>query len=111
EQDASLWDSSLIQVGERYLRRAHASGRPGRFQLEAAIQSVHCARVSSGMTDWRALRKLYAALVRVSPTLGARTALAACVGRVEGPAAGLAVLDAIDDAAVQRFQPAWATRA
>ena len=47
----------------------------------------------------------------VAPTLGARTAHAAAVGRVEGAAAGLAALDAITDDAVQRFQPAWAVRA
>ena len=111
EQDAARWDRELIERGERYLRRARAPGRVGRFQLEAAIQSVHCARAASGETDWRALRKLYAALVSLAPTLGARTALAATIGRIEGPAAGLAALDAIADPAVERFQPAWATRA
>ncbi|MBC7842202.1 MAG: hypothetical protein H7099_07810 [Gemmatimonadaceae bacterium] len=63
------------------------------------------------MTDWRALRTLHAALVSTSPTLGARVAFAAAVGRAEGARAGIAMLDAITDAAVQRFQPAWATRA
>jgi RNA polymerase sigma-70 factor (ECF subfamily) len=57
------------------------------------------------------LRKLHAALIAVAPTLGARVAHAAALGRVEGPSAGLAALDAIDDEALQRFQPAWATRA
>jgi RNA polymerase sigma-70 factor (ECF subfamily) len=110
EQEPSLWDASLIAVGERYLHRAHALGRPGRFQIEAAIQSVHCARATSGVTDWRALLTLHAALVSIAPTLGARVAHAAAVGRVEGAQAGLEALDAIgaEDA---RFQPAWATRA
>jgi RNA polymerase sigma-70 factor (ECF subfamily) len=63
------------------------------------------------VTDWRALRKLYAALVAIAPTLGARVAHAATTGRVEGPDAGLAALEAIADPAVHRFQPAWATRA
>lgn len=111
EQDTALWDSRLIGLGEAYLRRAHALGRIGRFQLEAAIQSVHCARARTGTTDWPALRKLYAALVDVAPTLGARVALAATIGRVEGAAAGLAALDRIQDVHAQRFQPAWATRA
>jgi RNA polymerase sigma-70 factor (ECF subfamily) len=97
--------------GERHLRRARALGRIGRFQLEAAIQSVHCARVTSGTTDWPALRKLYAGLVSVAPTLGARVALAATIGRVDGPDAGLAALEGIVDGAARRFQPAWATRA
>lgn len=111
EQDTSRWDAGLIAQGERHLRRAHALGRVGRFQLEAAIQSVHCARAVTGITDWQALRRLYTALVAVAPTLGARVARAAAIGRADGPAHGLAALDEINDAAVQRFQPAWATRA
>jgi RNA polymerase sigma-70 factor (ECF subfamily) len=83
----------------------------GRFQIEAAIQSVHCARASCGATDWRALRTLHAALLSVAPTLGARVAYAATVGRVEGAEAGLEALDSTAEEAVQRFQPAWATRA
>jgi RNA polymerase sigma-70 factor (ECF subfamily) len=111
EQDPARWDPALIREGEAYLRRAHACGRPGRFQLEAAIQSVHCARATTGTIDWQALRKLHSALVRVAPTLGAKVALAATLGETDGPAAGLAFLDGIDHAAVERFQPAWATRA
>lgn len=111
EQDTSLWDGELIALGERHLARAHAAGRVARFQLEAAIQSVHCARAESGVTDWPALRTLYDALVTVAPTLGARVARAAVVGRVEGPEAGLAALEAIDEPVLRRFQPAWATRA
>ena len=41
------------------MSRAHDLGRVGRFQLEAAIQSAHCARARSGQTDWAALRTLY----------------------------------------------------
>lgn len=111
EQDTSLWVTDLIDQGERHLRRAHALGRIGRFQIEAAIQSVHCARATTGVTDWAALLQLYTALLSVAPTLGARVAHAAAVGRVHGPAAGLAALETIDDPAIRRFQPAWATRA
>jgi predicted RNA polymerase sigma factor len=111
EQDPSLWEAELIALGERYLHQARALGRIGRLQIEAAIQSVHCARATSGVSDWRALRTLHAALLSISPTLGARVAHAAAVGRVDGARAGLEALDAITDEAVQRFQPAWATRA
>ena len=111
EQDPSLWDAELVRLGERYLHQARALGRMGRFQIEAAIQSVHCARATAGVTDWRALRTLHAALVSIAPTLGARVAHAAAIGRVEGARAGLNALDAITDVAAQRFQPAWATRA
>ena len=107
DQDPDDWDAALIAEGEAYLRRATSPARPGRFQLEAAIQAVHCDRRRTGRTDWPALRTLYTALLAVAPSLGARVALAAVIGRVEGPAAGLAALP--EDA--ERFQPYWATRA
>lgn len=113
-QDPASWDASLIARGETDLRRAHGHGRIGRFQLEAAIQSVHCARAVSGTTDWRALRTLHEALVQIAPTLGARASLAAALGETDGPEAGLACLDELDalaGPAAARFQPAWATRA
>jgi len=113
DQDPALWDTALIARGEHYLRRAQPLGRIGRFQLEAAIQSVHCDRARSGVTDWRVLQTLHTALVRFSPTVGARVALAAVVGEVDGPAAGLSALDELarDRADTASFQPFWATRA
>ncbi len=107
DQDPGDWDAALIAEGEAYLRRATSPGRPGRFQLEAAIQAVHCDRRRTGHTDWTALRTLYSALLTVAPSLGARVALAAVIGRVEGAAAGVAALP--EDA--EHFQPYWATRA
>ena len=106
EQDRALWRPGLIAEGESLLRRAHALGRVGRFQLEAAIQSAQCA---PGTADPAALLALHDALVRVSPTLGARVARAAVLADVDGARAGLDALDDIDGA--ERFQPAWATRA
>ncbi|GAB3752987.1 RNA polymerase sigma factor [Microlunatus parietis] len=112
EQDPGGWDASMITEGEGYLRRAAATP-PGRFQLEAAIQAVHCARRRTGVTDWPALRTLYAALVRVAPSLGGRVALAAVVARTDGPASGLDQLDglAAEAPAVEAFQPYHAVRA
>lgn len=113
DQDPALWDAALIIRGEYYLHRARPLGRIGRFQLEAAIQSVHNDRARSGTTDWAALKALHGALVRFSPTVGARSALAAVIGEVDGPAAGLRALEdlAADQPAVSGFQPYWATRA
>jgi len=112
EQDPAAWDKRLIAQGEAFLHRAHALARPGRFQLEAAIQSAHCARATTGTVDRAALLKLHEALVRVAPSLGAHVALAATLGAASGPAAGLAYLDRLDGGdALRRFQPAWATRA
>jgi predicted RNA polymerase sigma factor len=78
EQDTALWDRSLIAEGEALLRRAHALGAPlGRFQLEAAIQSAHCDRLRTGVTDRDTIVKLYRGLVVIAPTSGAVDALAA----------------------------------
>jgi RNA polymerase sigma-70 factor (ECF subfamily) len=111
EQDIRLWDMALIARGEALLRRAHAFSRPGRFQYEAAIQSAHCSRATRGAVDLNAMRKLHRALLQVAPSLGAAVAASAVDGQVDGPDAGLQALDAIDDPAVERFQPAWSTRA
>lgn len=111
EQDVSRWDAAAIERGERYLRRAHTLDRIGRFQLEAAVESVHCARKTSGETDAVALRALYDVLIQIAPTLGAEVARAAVIGEIDGAEAGLTALDAISSPNMARFQPAWATRA
>ena len=111
EQHTAVWDRTLIDRGEALLRRAHGHRRPGRYQLEAGIQSAHCDRARTGITDWAALRTLHRGLLQVAPSLGATVALASVDGEIDGPDAGLVALDAIDDPAVERFQPFWSTRA
>jgi RNA polymerase sigma-70 factor (ECF subfamily) len=116
EQDETRWDADLIADAERLLQRAtqlrqQAQEPIGRFQLEAALQAAHAARRHTGTVDWDGVLRLSEALGRVAPTLGARVALAAARARVDGPEAGLAVLDRADDPLIDRFQPAWATRA
>src|SRR5690606_18850826 len=75
EQDTSRWDGELIRRGRAHLSVAHARAQLGRFQLEAAIQALHCARRDHGTTDWQALRDLHLNLQRLAPTLGSTTAL------------------------------------
>ncbi|HYI32320.1 MAG TPA: DUF6596 domain-containing protein, partial [Glaciibacter sp.] len=111
EQDPAAWDAGLIARGEAHLVKAHELGRVGRFQLEAAMQSVHSARARFGTTDWKALRTLNEALVTIAPTRGAVVSLAATIGETDGPVAALHYLDSVGDPGLQRFQPAWATRA
>lgn len=85
EQDPAVWDAALIAEGAALLRRASALGRPlGRFQLEAAIQAVHCDRARTGTLDLDALLTLSRGLVAVAPTAGARAALAAVEARGQG---------------------------
>ena len=114
DQDPALWNRELISRAHEHLRAAHARGQLGRFQLEAAIQAVHCARGRDGTTDWPTLLTLHRILQAVAPSLGSGVALAAVTAEVDGPAAGLAALDALLLEAGQRarlFQPAMATRA
>jgi predicted RNA polymerase sigma factor len=111
EQDSQQWSLPLIEEAERHLAEAASRVRTGRFQLEAAIQSVHAERARSGRTEWVAITMFYEQLIRISPTLGTRTGYAAAVGEANGPEAGLAVLDGIDLGDVSNYQPYWAVRA
>ncbi|MFY9669599.1 MAG: DUF6596 domain-containing protein [Trebonia sp.] len=114
DQDPALWNQELISRAHEHLRAAHARGQLGRFQLEASIQAVHCARGRDGTTDWPTLLTLHRILQAIAPSLGSGVALAAVTAEVDGPAAGLAALDALLLEAGQRarlFQPAKATRA
>jgi predicted RNA polymerase sigma factor len=111
EQDSQQWSLPLIKEAESHLAEASSRGRAGRFQLEAAIQSVHAERARSGRTEWTAIVLFYEQLIHISPTLGTRTGFAAAVGEATGPEAGLAVLDGIDPDDVSAYQPYWAVRA
>jgi RNA polymerase sigma-70 factor (ECF subfamily) len=111
DQDTSSWDHTMIAHAERLLARAATFGRPGRFQLEAAIQSVHAERARTGYTDWHAIALFYERLVQLYPALGALVARAAAVAEVRGPERGLALLDQLDARDVAAYQPYWAVRA
>jgi RNA polymerase sigma-70 factor (ECF subfamily) len=106
-QDTSLWDGAMMDEADMLLRAAGRKNRFGRFQCEAAIQSVHAARRFTGETDHKALVMLYAALLRLSPTLGARVGQAA----VSEPEQGMALLAALPEKSVADYQPFHAVRA
>ncbi|ORM34364.1 DUF6596 domain-containing protein [Williamsia sp. 1135] len=110
EQDVALWDGALIDRGIELLRAAHPLGDLGRYQLEAAMQAVHVARRDTGTTDWPTLRDLHQTLDAVAPSLGGTVAFAVVTAEIDGPAAGLELLDAIGDESAH-FQPAWSARA
>ncbi len=111
QQDCDLWDKSMIREGDRFLREAAKFSTPGRFQLEAAIQSVHVDRAQTGITNWQAILSLYDVLVRVRPTVGASVGRAAAVCYVEGPEAAIQQLELIDQRLVPEHQPYWAVKA
>ena len=111
EQDCQKWSLPLMEEAERHLDEASSRGRAGRFQLEAAIQSVHAERARSGRIQWNAIMMFYEQLIRISPTLGTRTGYAAAVAEAKGAEPGLAALDGIDADAISAYQPYWAVRA
>jgi predicted RNA polymerase sigma factor len=111
EQDTLQWSLPLIDEAERHLAAASSRHCTGRFQLEAAIQSVHAERLRTGRMEWTAAVLFYEQLIRIFPTLGARIGYAAAVGEANGPHAGLAALDEIDQNTAFSYQPYWAVRA
>lgn len=110
-QDRARWDWSLVAEAEQCLARALQAGRHGAYQLEAAIQSAHCQRAQGGATPWQAIDELYAALVALAPTIGARVAQAVARAEAGDPGAGLRLLHSLPRDEVRNYQPYWVARA
>jgi RNA polymerase sigma-70 factor, ECF subfamily len=112
EQDVAAWDHSAIDEAERRLEAAARLGRPGRYQLEAAIQSAHAARRRNGATDWPAIAGLYDALLALTGSAVVAVNRAVAISRALGVEEGLAALAAVEaDASLAEFQAYWAARA
>ena len=111
EQDPRLWDWPMIDRGNALLADVRDLHRFGRFQLEAAIQSVHLRRGLSGVTDWSEIVTLYQGLLHFAPSLAALVGHAAAVTEAQGAEAGLERLDALDGERLVDYQPYWAARA
>jgi predicted RNA polymerase sigma factor len=111
EQDISLWSRTMIKEAERCLSDAAQASRIGRFQLEAAIQSVHAQRAWTGRTEWEEIALLYEGLVRLAPTIGVLVGRAAAVAEARGVDRGLELLEAIPTDAIKSYQPYWALAA
>jgi len=112
DQDVELWDDALIDEAEALLVRASELHAPGRYQLEAALQSAHVNGRRLGRVDGSALLALYDALLELSgsPVVALNRALA--LARVHGAAAALLSLDALAaDTRLADYQPYWAARA
>lgn len=99
EQNRALWDQLLIHRGLAALARAEelsrALGRIGTYTLQAAIAACHARALSADATDWPRIAGLYSALSQVAPSPIVELNRAVAVGMAEGPAAGLAIIDAI----------------
>jgi RNA polymerase sigma-70 factor (ECF subfamily) len=111
QQDTQLWSQPTIDEAERELARAATFKHLGRFQLEAAIQSIHAQRTVTQEVNWKALALLYEGLIQLSPTLGALVGHAAAIAKATGLTQGLGRLDELPSEAVKNYQPYWALKA
>jgi RNA polymerase sigma factor (sigma-70 family) len=96
DQDRSRWDAAEIAEGITLLREV-LRPRPGRFALQAAIAAVHAGAPSWAATDWSEIVTLYDELLRVWPSPVVALNRAVAIGLADGPAAGLAAVDALRD--------------
>jgi len=95
EQDRALWDRALIGEGVMLLEQALASRRFGPYTLQAAIAAVHAEAATSESTDWAQIVGLYDVLLRIHPSPVIELNRAVAVAMRDGPARGLALIDAI----------------
>jgi len=95
QQDRSLWDRQQIAEGVARVQRALLSRRFGPFTLQAAIAAVHAESPSAEATNWAEIVGLYDVLMRVDPSPIVELNRAVAVAMRDGPAAGLALIDAI----------------
>jgi RNA polymerase sigma-70 factor (ECF subfamily) len=95
EQDRALWNREQIAEGSALVTRALQSGRPGPYALQAAVAAVHANATNADSTDWREIVGLYDVLLQVEPSPVVELNRAAAVAMRDGPAAGLALIDAI----------------
>jgi RNA polymerase sigma-70 factor (ECF subfamily) len=91
DQDRGRWNAAKIDEGTALLARALTTGRPGPYQVHAAIAACHVEPA----TDWREVAALYGELARYEPTAVTEANRAVAVAMAEGPAAGLAILGSL----------------
>ncbi|MDO8362874.1 MAG: sigma-70 family RNA polymerase sigma factor [Actinomycetota bacterium] len=109
-QDRTRWHHDEIAAAAALLDRAVARHRPGQYQVQAAVACLHGLAPTYADTDWAQIVSLYATLERFAPTPVVSVNRAVAVAELEGAAAGLAVLDTVDVAAVERWHLFWSTR-
>ena len=98
DQDRGRWDPLLIGRGLAALARAEAlGGALGRYALQGAIASCHARATTAEDTDWQRIAALYDALAQIAPSPVVELNRAVAVGMAFGPAAGLALADALAD--------------
>jgi RNA polymerase sigma-70 factor (ECF subfamily) len=95
DQDRGRWDEARIGEGQALVERALRRGRPGPYQLQAAIAALHDEAASADETDWAQIAVLYETLRRHDPSPVVELNLAVAVAMADGPATGLAMIDGL----------------
>jgi RNA polymerase sigma-70 factor (ECF subfamily) len=112
QQDRSRWDADRIAEGRAHLARSMRAGNPGPYRLQAAIAAAHATAPTWEATDWARIAALYGQLARRMPSPVVELNRAVAVAFADGPAAGLAVVDAVaGDPRLARTHMLPATRA
>jgi RNA polymerase sigma-70 factor (ECF subfamily) len=95
EQDRGMWNQALIDEGHTIVRACIRRSQPGPFQVQAAIQAVHCDADSFESTDWSQIVILYNDLYSMTPTPVIALNRAVAIAETDGPASAVAALDAM----------------
>ena len=96
DQDRSLWDATEIGEGVSLLEDALRRGRPGPYQIQAAIAACHATAPAADRTDWPQIAALYGRLLEFLPTAVVELNYAVAVGMARGPLAGLELVEALE---------------
>ncbi|MFI2436011.1 RNA polymerase sigma factor [Streptomyces sp. NPDC018693] len=108
EQDRTRWDRELIAEGQALVRGCLRRGRPGPYQIQAAVNAVHSDAPTPGATDWGQILRLYDQLMAVAPSPVVALNRAVAVAEVDGPQDAL---DLVDTLALDRYHVFHAVRA
>jgi RNA polymerase sigma-70 factor (ECF subfamily) len=108
EQDRSHWDLALVAEGQSLVAACLRRNAPGPYQIQAAINAVHCDAAVAADTDWGQVLRLYDQLMKWLPTPVVALNRAVALAEVSGPEAALAAVDGLD---LRDYQPYQVTRA
>ncbi|MFF2186645.1 RNA polymerase sigma factor [Streptomyces sp. NPDC058155] len=95
DQDRDRWDRDLLTEGQALVRQCLRRGRPGPYQIQAAVNAVHSDAPTAAATDWGQIRRLYDQLLALAPGPVVALNRAVAVAEVDGPAAALAVVEGL----------------
>jgi RNA polymerase sigma-70 factor, ECF subfamily len=96
DQDRLLWDRTLIAEGQSIVRDCLRRNQPGPYQIQAAINAVHCDAPTAAATDWRQILQLYDQLLVIAPTPVVELNRAVALVEVRGAATALAIVDSLE---------------